>query len=92
VAGNAHRLACRERSHPQPRAPTKAGARTRDSVTALYERVYRTGPDVAADEFARGQVVCFSPSYSATRLTRTAGSTTKHFHLVDSHEVYFSVE
>lgn len=70
--------------------PTKAGARTRDSVTALYERVYRTGPDVK--DLARGQVVCFSPSYSATMLKRAVDGKTRFFHLVDSDEIYYEVE
>ena len=71
--------------------PTNDGARTRDAVTALYERVYRTGPKADAD-LVRGQVVCFSPSYSSTRLTRLVGGVRKHYHLVDGGEVFFSVE
>jgi hypothetical protein len=36
--------------------------------------------------------VCFSPSYSSTRLTRLVGGVRKHYHLVDGGEVFFSVE
>jgi hypothetical protein len=69
--------------------PTNGGVRERDAITALYERVYRVGPDVT--DLARGQVVCFSPSYSSTRLKRTVGGRTTHYHLVDSDEIYFEV-
>lgn len=58
------------------------------AVTALYETVYRTGP--AVTNVARGAVVCFSPSYSAARLSKGMGTATRHFHLVDSEELYFS--
>jgi hypothetical protein len=70
--------------------PSRGGQRVVDSVTALYERVYRTGPDVK--DLARGDVVCFSPSYSATKLKLGLGEDIRYFHLVDSAEVFFSVE
>jgi hypothetical protein len=70
--------------------PNRGGDRVVDSVTALYERVYRTGPDVSG--VARGDVVCFSPSYSATKLKLGLGSDIRYFHLVDADEIFFSVE
>lgn len=60
------------------------------SVTALYETVARTGPDVRGLE--RGETLCFSPSFSATRLKRRVGSETKYYHLVDSRDAFFTVE
>jgi hypothetical protein len=70
--------------------PDAGGERVVDSVTALYERVYRVGPDVR--DLARGDVVCFSPSYSAAKIKIGAGPETMYFHLVDSKEIFFSVE
>lgn len=70
--------------------PDAGGQRAVDSVTALYERVYRVGP--AVSDVARGDVVCFSPSYSATRLKVGQGPDTQYFHLVAASEIFFSVE
>lgn len=70
--------------------PDAGGERVVDSVTALYERVYRVGPDVR--DLVRGDVVCFSPSYSAAKLKLGQGPDTQYFHLVASGEVFFSVE
>ena len=71
-------------------APDRGGERSVDSVTALYERVYRVGPDV--QDLARGDVVCFSPSYSATMVKIGTGKDTRYYHLVDSGEIFFSVD
>jgi hypothetical protein len=62
------------------------------AVNATYERVVRTGHRVPSDELKRGDVVCFSPSYMATRLTRNVGTDTFEYHLVDADEIYFSEE
>lgn len=72
--------------------PTEGGARALDSVTHLYERVVRVGPLVR--DVLKSEVVAFSPSYSATRLTiRRSGSRPAwHGHLVDSEEIFFSVD
>ncbi len=71
----------------------KATGETNDqvlaSVTALYERVLRVGQDVKGLE--RGETVCFSPSYMATKLRRYVDGKTRWFHLVDAREVYFAV-
>jgi hypothetical protein len=61
------------------------------SVTALFERVVRTGPDVPDAELARGDLVCFSPSYMSTRLVRTVGGEQRQYHLVASDEVFFTL-
>ena len=61
------------------------------SVTALYENVVRTGPAVA-NGVARGDLLCFSPSYSATRLQRRLGDRTQYLHLVDTRDAYFTIE
>ncbi len=55
------------------------------AVTALYETVRRAGPEADARE---GEVLCFSPSYSSTRLDIDG----RQFHLVDTHEAYFGIE
>lgn len=55
------------------------------AVSALYEKVYRVGPKVT--DLARGETVCFSPSFSSARLKRGKQS----FHLVASEEVFFVV-
>lgn len=76
--------------------PTDRGARTRDSVTCLYERVVRRGPAVLDADLVPGALVAFSPSYCSTRLqrlTRVGKKTeTRHFHLVDGAEVFFAVQ
>lgn len=59
------------------------------AVNATYERVVRTGHRVSPDELRRGEVVCFSPSYMATRLTRYVDQQAREYHLVDLDEVYF---
>lgn len=59
------------------------------AVNATYERVVRTGHRVSPDELRRGEVVCFSPSYMATRLTRYVGQEQREYHLVDLDEVFF---
>jgi hypothetical protein len=75
--------------------PTRDGARDRDCVTLLYERVVRRGPDVKDDQLAPGGLVAFSPSYCSTRLqrlTRVGTKTeTRHYHLVPADEVFFAV-
>lgn len=55
------------------------------AVTALYETVRRAGPKA---DVAEGAVLCFSPSYSATRLDIDG----RQFHLVDSAEAYFTID
>ena len=60
------------------------------AVNATYERVVRTGPKVRPEELRRGDTVCFSPSYMSTRLQRVVGGETRHYHLVDTDEIYFS--
>lgn len=60
------------------------------SVTALYETVARTGEDVKG--LARGETLCFSPSFSATRLKRRVGGSTRYFHLVDSRDAFFTID
>jgi hypothetical protein len=67
-----------------------AGEQVLASVTALYETVVRTGPDVR--DLNRGEVVCFSPSFAATKLKRRVGSETKYYHLIDTDDAFFSVE
>ncbi len=70
--------------------PTHGGDRALAPVTALYERVVRTGPDVPkSDGIERGVVLCFSPSYCATRLRREVDGVVQHLHLVDAKEAYF---
>lgn len=59
------------------------------AVTALYETVVRTGPDVR--DLERGEVLCFSPSFSSTRLKRRVGGETRYYHLVDSRDAFFTV-
>lgn len=59
------------------------------AVTALYEDVRRVGPDVRGLE--RGETLCFSPSFSATRLKRRVGGETRYYHLVDSRDAFFTV-
>ncbi len=59
------------------------------AVTALFERVVRTGP--AVRDAARGELVCFSPSYMSTRLARSLGGERRQYHLVDSSEIFFSL-
>lgn len=59
------------------------------SVTALYEKVYRVGPDVR--DLDRGAIVCFSPSFAATRLRRRVGEAWRFHHLCDSAEIFFEV-
>jgi hypothetical protein len=62
------------------------------SVTALFERVARTGSDVRDDEFVRGDLVCFSPSYMATRLVRNFGAgDQRQYHLVSADEIFFAL-
>lgn len=56
------------------------------AVTALYETVTRVGADVK--ELTPGETVCFSPSFSSALLR--AGR--DWYHLVDSEEIFFSVE
>lgn len=60
------------------------------SVTALYETVARTGADVK--DLSRGETLCFSPSFSATRLKRRVGKETRYYHLVDSRDAFFTVD
>jgi len=60
------------------------------AVTALYETVQRTGSDVK--DLSRGETLCFSPSFSATRLKRRVGNETRYYHLVDSRDAFFTVE
>jgi len=76
--------------------PHEGGARQRDSVTVLYSRVVRTGPEVRDPELQRGAVVCYSPSYSCCRLERAVrradGTLEKrHYALLDSEEIFFAV-
>lgn len=59
------------------------------AVTALYEKVYRVGP--AVRDLGRGALVCFSPSFAATRLRRRVGEGWRFYHLVDSAEIFFEV-
>lgn len=59
------------------------------AVNATYERVVRTGAKVHPDELKRGEVVCFSPSFMSTRLTRYVGGEQREYHLVDLDEVFF---
>lgn len=58
------------------------------AVTALYETVRRVGPDAARYGVSEGEVLCFSPSFSSTRLDIDG----RQFHLVDAKEAFFSVE
>ncbi len=67
--------------------PTHGGDRTIDAVTALYEKVVRTGKD--CDGVARGDTLCFSPSFSACRLKRSVDGVVYDYHLVDSNEAFF---
>lgn len=62
--------------------PQQGGDRTRDAVTGLYA-IAVEGPGLE-----RGQVVCFSPSYCATRLQ--VGR--QHYWLADADELFFIVE
>lgn len=55
------------------------------AVTALYETVTRVGAGVK--DLSPGETVCFSPSFSSTRLR--VGR--EWFHLVDSDEAFFTV-
>lgn len=59
------------------------------SVTALYETVSRIGASVK--DLAPGETVCFSPSFSSTRLRVGVGDKTQYYHLVDSEECFFVV-
>lgn len=76
--------------------PTAAGARERDAVTCLYERVVRRGPEVLDADLVPGALVAFSPSYCSTRLQRLTRmgkkTVTRHYHLIDGGEIFFSVE
>lgn len=67
-----------------------AGEQVLAAVTALYETVVRTGP--AVKDLVRGEVVCFSPSFAATRLRRRVGQETRYYHLIDTRDAFFSVE
>lgn len=60
------------------------------AVTALYEKVHRVGSDVR--DLDRGQIICFSPSYASARLRRRVGEGFRYHHLVDSAEVFFTIE
>lgn len=63
------------------------------SVTALYEEVIRTGPDVPETGSRRGEILCFSPSYMSTRLTRTLSTGgQRQYHLVSDAEAFFSTD
>lgn len=77
--------------------PTNGGARSRDAITCLYERVVRRGPAVLDSDLTPGTVVAFSPSYCSTRLSRlstTADGRTekKNYHLILASEIFFAVE
>lgn len=76
--------------------PQQSGDRARDSITCLYERVVRRGPDVLDDDLRPGALVAFSPSYCSTRLqrlTRVGKRTeTRHYHLVLASEIFFRVD
>lgn len=72
--------------------PTHGGDRTLAPVTALYERIVRVGPTAEPGAFVRGAVLCFSPSYCATKLRREVDGVTTWYHLVDSSEAYFVAE
>lgn len=76
--------------------PTHEGLRERDAVTCLYERVVRRGPEVRDEDLVPGALVAFSPSYCSTRLQRLTstptGTRTRHYHLIDGGEIFFSVE
>ncbi len=62
-------------------------------VTALYEEVIRTGPRVTAEDAERGQILCFSPSFMSTRLTRSFGpGDSRQYHLVDADEAYYATD
>lgn len=72
--------------------PTQGGARALDAVTHLYERVVRCGPSVR--DLLKSELVAFSPSYSATRVSvrRSGDRPAWHGHLVDSREAFFTVD
>lgn len=76
--------------------PTRGGVRERDAVTCLYERVVRRGPEVLDSDLVPGALVAFSPSYCSTRLQRLtrlgAKTQTRHYHLIDGAEIFFSVQ
>lgn len=74
------------------RATGEASDQVLGSVTALFEEVARTGDRVRSDEYGRGELVCFSPSFMATRLTRALpGGERREYHLVDADEVFFAL-
>lgn len=72
------------------RATGEASDQVLGPVTALYETVARRGDRVTDEDAVRGDIACFSPSFMATRLTRSLpGGEHCEYHLVSVDEVFF---